>query len=42
MLSQAQKFLSRSFALAFNIESDEAEDMLRNWMNDLIKKGQSE
>lgn len=42
MLSQAQKFLSRSFALAFNIESDEAEDMLRNWMNDLIKKNQSE
>ena len=42
MLGQAKKFLSRSFALAFNIKSDEAEDMLRNWMDDLIKKGESE
>lgn len=42
MLSQAKKFLSRSFALAFNVKSDEAEGMLRDWMNDLIRKGKSE
>ena len=38
MLGQAQKFIVRSFMLAFNLQATEAENMLKNWMSDLIKK----
>ena len=37
MLGQAQKFIVRSFMLAFNLQANEAESMLKNWMSDLIK-----
>ena len=30
------------FCPIFNVKSDEAEGMLRDWMNDLIRKGKSE
>lgn len=37
MLGQAQKFIVRSFMLAFNLQANEAEVMLKNWMSSLIK-----
>ena len=37
MLGQAQKFIVRSFMLAFDLQANEAEVMLKNWMSSLIK-----
>lgn len=37
MLGQAQKFIVRSFMLAFNLQANEAEIMLKNWMSNLIQ-----